>query len=94
VSSDFPLLVGLAIAAGVELVKLANLIDRYLDPHDQVAHPISLVSGHDLMKALEITPSPTIGKLLTEIQLARIRGEIFTPDDAIQFAKESIKFLS
>lgn len=93
VGSNFPLLVGLAIAAGVELVKLADLIDRYLDPHDQVAHPISLVSGHELMKALQIAPSPTIGKLLTEIQLARIRGEISTPADAIQFAKESIKFI-
>jgi tRNA nucleotidyltransferase (CCA-adding enzyme) len=90
VGSNFPLLVGLAITAGVELVKLVDLIDRYLDPHDQVAHPTSLVSGHELMKSLQITPSPTIGKLLTEIQLARIRGEIFTPDDAIQFAKESI----
>jgi tRNA nucleotidyltransferase (CCA-adding enzyme) len=88
VGNDFPLLVVLAIATGVELVKLVDPIDRYLDPHSQVAHPTALVSGHDLTKSLSIAPSPMIGKLLTEIQLARIAGKITTPDDAIEFARE------
>jgi tRNA nucleotidyltransferase (CCA-adding enzyme) len=91
VGTNFPLLVVLAISTGVELVELRSLIDRYLDPHSQVAHPVPLVSGHDLIQALEIPPSPTIGRLLTEIQLARIMGEIATPADAIQFAKQSLK---
>lgn len=88
VGNNFPLLVLLAIASGVELVNLTSLIDRYLDPHDLVAHPTPLVSGNDLIQALEISPSPTIGKLLTEIQIARINGKIATPPEAIQFAKE------
>lgn len=88
VGADFPLLIVLAIAAGIELVKLTGLIDQYLDPHNQVAHPTALVSGHDLIRSLSIPPSPLIGKLLTEIQLARIAGQISTPDQAIQFAKE------
>jgi tRNA nucleotidyltransferase (CCA-adding enzyme) len=91
VGNNFPLLVGLAIAAGVELVDLRHLIDRYLDPHDQVAHPTPLVNGRDLMAGLEIAPSPTVGKLLTEIQLARILGKISTPVEAIQFAKQFIE---
>jgi tRNA nucleotidyltransferase (CCA-adding enzyme) len=91
VGSDFPLLVGLAIANGVELARLEGLIDRYLDPHDQVAHPTPLVSGHDLIQSLQLAPSPMIGKLLTEIQLARIMDKISTPDDAIKFAAEFIK---
>ena len=88
VGHDFPLLIVLALTTGIELVKLADLIDRYLDPHSQVAHPTALVSGHDLTKSLSIAPSPIIGKLLTEIQLARIMGTISTPDRAIQFARE------
>lgn len=88
VGNDFPLLVVLAIADGIELVRLVDLIDRYLDPHSQVAHPTALVSGHDLTKSLSIAPSPLIGKLLTEIQLARIADKISTPDDAIEFARE------
>jgi tRNA nucleotidyltransferase (CCA-adding enzyme) len=91
VGSNFPLLIILAIASGVEIGNLKSLIDRYLDPNDQVAHPTPLVSGHDLIQALQISPSPTIGKLLTEIQLARIMGEIATPADAIQFAQQMIE---
>jgi tRNA nucleotidyltransferase (CCA-adding enzyme) len=41
-----------------------------------------------LMQALQLKPSPQIGKLLVEIQLARIRGEIITPADAIEFARQ------
>jgi tRNA nucleotidyltransferase (CCA-adding enzyme) len=88
VGSDFPLLILLAITAGIELVKLTGLIDQYLDPDSQVAHPTALVSGHDLIKSLAIAPSPMIGKLLTEIQLARIMGKVSTPDDAIKFARK------
>ncbi len=88
VGNNFPLLIILAIAAGVAIGDLVDLICRYLNPHDQVAHPTPLVSGHDLIQALQIPPSPQIGKLLTEIQLARIRGEITTPADAIEFARQ------
>jgi tRNA nucleotidyltransferase (CCA-adding enzyme) len=91
VEHDFPLLIVLAVTTGIELFKLAGLIDRYLDPYSQVAHPTPLVSGHDLTKSLSIAPSPMIGKLLTEIQLARIVGKISTPDQAIKFAKEFLE---
>ncbi|WP_310489349.1 CCA tRNA nucleotidyltransferase [Chamaesiphon sp. VAR_69_metabat_338] len=87
VDINFPLLVVIAIAAGVELVDLQPLIDRYLDPADRVAHPTPLVNGRDLVEFLEIPPSVTIGKLLTEIQIARITGKIETPAEALQFAK-------
>jgi tRNA nucleotidyltransferase (CCA-adding enzyme) len=87
VGNNFPLLVILAIASGIEIDRLADLIDSYLDSDSQVAHPTPLVNGHDLIQALEIAPSPMIRKLLTEIQLARISGKINTPDEAIEFAR-------
>ncbi len=90
VGNNFPLLVILAIAAGVNIAQLTELIDRYLNPEDQVAHPTPLVNGHDLIQALRLTPSPTIGKLLTEIQLARILDKIATPAEAIEFARNLI----
>jgi tRNA nucleotidyltransferase (CCA-adding enzyme) len=90
VGNNFSLPIILAIAAGIEIERLAELIDSYLDPASQVAHPTPLVNGHDLIQALQIAPSPKIGKLLTEIQLARISGQIFTPDEAIEFARNSI----
>jgi tRNA nucleotidyltransferase (CCA-adding enzyme) len=88
VDLNFPLLVVMAIAAGIELGDLQPLIDRYLDPRDLVAHPMPLVNGRDLVEFLAIPPSVTIGKLLTEIQLARITGKIETPAEALQFAKQ------
>lgn len=88
VGNNFPMLVILAIANEAKISSLTNLIDRYLNPHDQVAHPTPLVSGHDLIQALQISPSPKIGKLLTEIQLARISGKITTAAEAIQFAQK------
>ena len=91
VGTNFPLLIVLAIASGVELVNLKHLIDRYLDPHNQVAHPTPLVNGRDLVEFLAIAPSPTIGKLLTEIQIARIMGEISTPVEAMQFAQQFLR---
>jgi tRNA nucleotidyltransferase (CCA-adding enzyme) len=90
VGNNFPLLVILAIAAGIDIGQLTELIDSYLDPDSQVAHPTPLVNGRDLIQALQIAPSPQIGKLLTEIQLARISGQIVTPDEAIVFAKKLI----
>jgi tRNA nucleotidyltransferase (CCA-adding enzyme) len=87
VGRNFPLMVILALANGVKIDALVALIDRYLNPEDLVAHPTPLVSGNDLMKALSIKPSPAIGKLLTEIHVARIMGEVITPTDAIEFAR-------
>ena len=90
VGQNVPLLLALAIADGVKIEALQDLIQCYLDPTNQVAHPTPLVNGHDLIQALEIPPSPQIGRLLTEIQLARIEGKIVTAVDAIEFAKRSI----
>ena len=87
VGQNFPLMVILALANGVKIDALMDLIDRYLNPEDLVAHPTPLVSGNDLMKALSMKPSPAIGKLLTEIHIARIMEEIITPADAIEFAR-------
>ncbi len=65
---------------------IAPLVNRYLDPTSQVAHPTPLVTGDDLMRALSLKPSPQLGRLLTEIQLARIEGQVTTVEDALQFA--------
>jgi tRNA nucleotidyltransferase (CCA-adding enzyme) len=94
VGNNFSLLVILAVARGVKINELKSLIDRYLDIDDQVAHPTPLVSGHELIQTLQIPPSPKIGQLLTEIQLARIMGEIDTSADAIEFARTLMNQIS
>ena len=86
----FPILALLAIAANVKPEILLPLIERYLDPTDPVAHPKPLVTGHDLIKQLHLPPSPRIGKLLTEIQIARLEGKIATVEEAIAFARSQV----
>lgn len=83
----FPVVVLLATAQGISQAILEPLIKRYLDPLDQIAHPQPLVTGHDLIKNLNITPSPLIGQMLTEIQIAHIEGRIHTVNDALNFAQ-------
>jgi tRNA nucleotidyltransferase (CCA-adding enzyme) len=87
----FPALAVLAVASGTAVEALAPLIKRYLNSDDQVAHPTLLVNGNELMQALHLPPSPQIGKLLTEIQVARIEGKIFTRADALEFAAVLVK---
>ncbi|MBE9166478.1 CCA tRNA nucleotidyltransferase [Pleurocapsales cyanobacterium LEGE 06147] len=87
VKDIFPILVVRALATGVE-EKLVNLlVKRYLDPRDLVAHPQPLITGKDLIRNLHIKPSPLIGKLLTEIHIARIENKISTAEEAIEFAR-------
>ena len=90
VGSVFPALAVLAVVVGMPVATIAPLIDRYLNPDDQVAHPTPLVTGNDLMKALDLTASPQIGKLLTEIQIARIEGKINRREDALEFAAQLV----
>lgn len=65
---------------------IAPLINRYLDPSDRAAHPTALVSGNDLMRSLQLSPSPAIGHLLAEIQIAHLEGRVSTAEEALSFA--------
>ena len=87
----FPILMVRAIATGVSFDLLKPLIERYLNPEDPVAHPQSLVTGNDLIGELNIKPSPIIGKLLTEIQVAQIESKISTRKQALDFAASLLK---
>ncbi len=88
VGAVFPALAVLAVASGTPVEAIASLINRYLNPGDQVAHPTPLVTGNDLMHALHMRASPQVGKLLIELQLARIEGKISTKAEALEFATQ------
>jgi tRNA nucleotidyltransferase (CCA-adding enzyme) len=86
----FPVVIVLAVVQEMSLDALSPLIHRYLNPQDPVAHPTAILSGNDLMKALKLPPSPLIGELLLQIQLAKIEGKISTIEDAIAFASKRL----
>lgn len=87
IGGSFPAVVVLGLARGLSLRAIAPLIDRYLDPFDPVAHPQPLISGRDLMKALNLPPSPHIGELLEAIQQAQAEGVVGDRQAAIDFAR-------
>ncbi|WP_036477172.1 CCA tRNA nucleotidyltransferase [Myxosarcina sp. GI1] len=82
----FPILVARAIALGISPEITTPLIDRYLNLQDPVAYPQAIVTGNHLITKLNLKPSPLIGKLLTEIQIACLEGKISTPQEALQYA--------
>ena len=91
VKEVFPILVARAIATKVPMEILIPLIQRYLNPKDSVVYPQCLVRGNDLISELNLKPSPLIGELLTEIQVAQIESKISTPQQAIDFARSILK---
>jgi tRNA nucleotidyltransferase (CCA-adding enzyme) len=82
----FPSLAVVAVANGIELATVAPLIDCYLNPEDRVAHPIQLVSGKDLMSALNLPAGRQIGELISEIQVAQAEGRISSYEEALELA--------
>jgi tRNA nucleotidyltransferase (CCA-adding enzyme) len=84
--ATFPAIALLAIALGTPVEAIALLMHRFLTPDDPVAHASPLLTGQDLMTALQLPAGPRIGQLLAAIQLARAEAKITTPAEALQLA--------
>ncbi|NER81337.1 MAG: CCA tRNA nucleotidyltransferase [Leptolyngbya sp. SIO1D8] len=69
---------------------LNELIDRFLDAADPVAHPRALMSGRDVMKHLGLRPGPHIGDLLAAVELAHAEGKVSSPQDALNWLAEQV----
>ena len=83
----FPCLLLTAMAKGLTLDWATPLIERYLNPKDPIAYPQPILTGKDLLRSLSLSPSPLIGTLLRELQIAHIEGKIHTRDQALNFAQ-------
>jgi tRNA nucleotidyltransferase (CCA-adding enzyme) len=90
-SNVFPIVVILGIAKSFSLTAISHLIEHYLDPQDLLAHPVPLLNGTELMQSLSLSPSPLVGRLLQRIQLARLRGEVSTKQEAVIFAESQLQ---
>ncbi|MHC5596552.1 MAG: tRNA nucleotidyltransferase/poly(A) polymerase family protein [Nostoc sp.] len=93
-SGDKPLHTAVAITEETKQRRFlvwASLINRYLNPDDLVAHPTPLVSGKELIIALNIPASAIIGELLREIGVAQAEGKVSTPIEAIALARQLLE---
>lgn len=87
VGKVFPVFALFSLAMGIDRTLVLSLFQAYLDPDDPIAHPKPLLTGNDLIARLKLKPSPLIGKLLTEIQVAAIEGKVSDFEGAIEFAR-------
>jgi tRNA nucleotidyltransferase (CCA-adding enzyme) len=87
IGQTFPSILLLTLAQGSAIENLRGLIDRYLNPLDPVAYPNAILTGQDLMRDLDLTPSPKIGQILAALQLARAEGRICDRSTALAFAR-------
>ena len=91
IGKNFPALAVAAVAKGISIEEINCLIERYINPDDPVAHPTTLLNGHDLITALKLPLGPIVGQLLTEIQIARAEEKILTKGEAIKLAERLIE---
>ena len=89
--SVFPCVLLTALAKGLKLESAKFLIERYLNSNDPVAYPQPIVTGKDLQRSLSLSPSPKVGELLTELQIAYIEGKIHSKAEAIELGREILK---
>ena len=68
---------------------IVALCDYYFQQYTDVVAPPPLLSGHQLMSALQLEPGPEIGRLLRLLEEAQAAGDIATPEEALLFAQRS-----
>lgn len=83
--NSFIALAPVALAEGISLALINELIDRFLDETDPTAHPRALVSGRDVMRHLGLRPGPHIGRLLAAVELAHAEGAVHSPQSALEW---------
>lgn len=86
----FPALAILAIANGVNLKQIKPWLERWLDPHDPLAHLVPILTGDDLKTELGLRSGQLIGNFLHKLKLAQADGVIFDHNSAIAYAKSLI----
>ncbi len=72
----------------VDRVRL--VLDAWFMRYEQVVEPVMLIDGSRLMQELQLKPGRHIGDLLTLIREAQAAGEISTPDEALNIARNAL----
>jgi len=65
---------------------LMKLLKRYFVIQETV-EPKKLINGDEIIKMLDIEPSPLVGKILEEVKILQMQGEIRNKQEALKFAK-------
>lgn len=71
-------------------VALTSYILQLRFGEEQIVSPTRLIDGDTLMAALGVTPGPLIGELLEVVREAQVMGEVTTPEEALNLARERL----
>jgi poly(A) polymerase len=74
-----------------ELQICRKLLEARWERTEAVVRPVRLVSGHDLIKELNLTPGKIVGDLLEVIREAQAAGEVTNRDEALTAAANWLK---
>ncbi len=66
------------------------LLEAWWERREQKISPPALLNGEDLMKSLQLTPGPMIGKLLRELSEAQAADEVHTRAEALAFTRRQL----
>jgi len=69
------------------LTMLDKLLNFYIDSLETIKPLPKLLDGNEIMKLLNITPSPQLGKILNELHEAQLNGDITTKEQAVEYVK-------
>ena len=70
------------------------LLTAFFRRHQQIVAPPPLVTGHELMHHLGLSPGPLVGEMLARLLEEQAEGAIRTKKQALRFAKRLLKELS
>jgi len=80
----------LNLANWQEHVKIVNYVLAQRSEQENLAAPPRLVSGHDLINILGMSPGPKIGQLLEAVREARASGELNTREEALAYIRQCL----
>lgn len=66
---------------------LNKLLEFYLQAQETIKPLPKLLDGNEVMKILNIKPSPILGQILNSLHEAQISGDVTTKEEAVSFVK-------
>ena len=67
---------------------VVTLLEANFDQQSEVIKPPPLISGDDVMRELNLQPSPRVGQILEAVREAQAAGEVKTKEEALKFVTE------
>ena len=68
-----------------------ELLRAYFFKPEEAVRPPKLLDGHELMRALQLSPGPLVGELLRAIEEAQAEGAIRSKDEALSMARDLLR---